>query len=701
MIKMMPFFYSSPPNANKECKAKGKEAASSPSSSESDADSLSLELPAEDFQTKGTMQTGKGRRVSAPASIPLEIDQTGPLGSPAGKKQKGLRKKIVHAFFDMAGVKSRERNKEKDPQKEEKQPVTADQIRELITLQKFAEASQQLLLMEKAHNCDSGEKSQGEKMEKLNEIDDLFGLLKQEILAVLHSSVSIAQSQPELLRNAVRALAEQVEEEERCAVGAAVGSHLRNWKAAWRNVVQVSVTERMTVVPAVGNEGISTIARSFVHMGKTMKADLITVVQFIKPHYPEHFQVCSTYAKFYHHCFASQLETFAQFALGSEDTYLLLTWVQDVYPKKIRQDPVLVNELDDASLGSLLPSGQIRQLEATYQANEVESVQCWLAQCLKVETAKWREGLEPEKLDGHFHSELPIDVIQATYGAQKRAEDVAPELGKQISSLLLTQLSVFLQSYKKELELFIKETKQHRYFEATIIANMNSCVSFCNYAEQKTTSEQDDTKMKIFTTLNEIQNIGFDVLLQGLFQKLQPLFRTFTQKKWVSCSGIMDEIIEITSHRISTFKFLKAPLYQAIMGKIHLHLVQQYITRLLKKKVSLRTDRLQNDLAELIQRNASSLQAFCMQNGSNATWLDSALPSLAEVIRLQDRRTIMVEVGVLASRYPDISKKHLSAILYIKGNLSSSELRSILNVLDVVVSTPLSSSPLFSKIRVP
>lgn len=192
--------------------------------------------------------------------------------------------------------------------------------------------------MGKVHSCDSGDKVNREKMDDQNEIEDLFGLLKQEVLAILQSSVAIALSQPELLQNAIRALAEQVKEDERVELEentceTVVCSHPRNWKEAWRNAVETSVTERMTLLPSVGNEGISTTARTFLHMGMTMKKDLITVVQFIKPHYPEHFQVCDTYAKFYHHCFSSQLETIAQFELGNQDTYLLLTWVQDIYPK--------------------------------------------------------------------------------------------------------------------------------------------------------------------------------------------------------------------------------------------------------------------------------------------------------------------------------------------------------------------------------
>lgn len=42
------------------------------------------------------------------------------------------------------------------------------------------------------------------------------------------------------------------------------------------------------------------------------------------------------------------------------------------------------------------------------------SVKNWLAKSLEMEVKRWTEEKEPEKLDGRFHSELAIDVIQVT-----------------------------------------------------------------------------------------------------------------------------------------------------------------------------------------------------------------------------------------------------------------------------------------------
>lgn len=213
---------------------------------------------------------------------------------------------------------------------------TADQIRELIQKKKLFEASHHLIAMEKESYGDFSGTSE-QRMEAQSETEALYELLKRETLDIINASIHIAPTKPELLQNAVKAIVEQEKEDERAALergpGNKGGSRPRKWKEVWRDTLEASVTERMKETPFAGHENLSTAAHSFLHLGRTMKEDLITVVQHIKPHYPKHFQVCSLYAECYHRLFSSHLEAIAQFELGDKDTYLLLTWVQNIYPK--------------------------------------------------------------------------------------------------------------------------------------------------------------------------------------------------------------------------------------------------------------------------------------------------------------------------------------------------------------------------------
>uniref|UniRef100_A0A670ZDX7 Uncharacterized protein n=1 Tax=Pseudonaja textilis TaxID=8673 RepID=A0A670ZDX7_PSETE len=367
------------------------------------------------------------------------------------------------------------------------------------------------------------------------EIELLLEVLCQKVFNIIQSSISIASTEPELLNNAVRVVimwVEKEEEEEEEENERSIHSQFKTWKEEWRDTIQKSVEERMKASPVVDNKNLSPIASTFLHMGKTMKMDMITVVQHIKQHYPEDFQVCNTYAKFYHHYFSSQMAMFADFELSKENNYLLLNWVQNLYPKDIKNNSDLVKELDEASLGNLLPLEQIKQLEKTYLSQEV----------VRILLIFLFHKAEPRILDNYYHSELSIDAIKVT----------------------------------------------SMYF--------------------------------IF--------------------------------KYVLCNQLLKKaFLDIQSNLTSTGSFFFFPISPfpvlVIMERIHLFLVQKYIERLMWRNTTLKSPEKQNQLSELIRSHASILYTFCTENGSNATWLESALPSLAEIIRLQDPDAIKIEVCAL------------------------------------------------------
>ncbi|NXB88921.1 TNAP2 protein, partial [Vidua chalybeata] len=216
-----------------------------------------------------------------------------------------------------------------------------------------------------------------------------------------------------------------------------------------------------------------------LHMGKTMKEDLTVVAKYINKLYPPEFNVFSIYAELYHNYFASQAKKNAESHLEDKDVYLLLSWVHNFYPKDMRKDHALAMELDKVKLGSLLPSSLSKELENKYLDSEEVTVKNSLSRCLDKEIQRWKEDKEPEKLNGHFQSELlGIFVIQSIYSSQKRAEDISKAVGEELSHRLLKELPAFLRSYRDAFEDFKEKSKKHSYYKPILIANINNCWNF-------------------------------------------------------------------------------------------------------------------------------------------------------------------------------------------------------------------------------
>nr|XP_021535381.1 tumor necrosis factor alpha-induced protein 2 [Neomonachus schauinslandi] len=540
------------------------------------------------------------------------------------------------------------------------------------------EAARPLLALERELQAAAaaGGESAEELVRRQSKVEALYVLLRDQVLGLLRRPLDVA---PERLRQALAVLAEQEREDRRAAAEAA--------------------EERLCARPAAGSEGRSEAERLFLHMGRTMKEDLEAVVERLKPLFPAEVDVVAAYAESYHEHFAAQLAAMAQFELCERDTYMLLVWVQNLYPNDIINSPKLGGELQRVQLGSLLPPRQIRLLEATFLSNEVASVRELMARALELESQRWARDVAPQRLDGHCHSELAIDVIQIISQGQAKAESITLDLGMQIKHLLLLELAAFLRSYQRAFDEFLERCRQLGNYRANVIANINNCLSLRTSMEQKWQTPQ-DLPGHLLSPLSELKSHGFDTLLQRLLGDLKPLFKRFTQTRWAAPAQTLEEILSTVAKTLPEFSELHDCFREELAEVIHLHLVKEYIIRLSKSSLVLKTAEQQQQLAEHILANADVIQRFCTQNGSSATWLQHALPKLAEVIRLQDPSAIKIEVATYATWYPDFSKGHLSAILAIKGNLSSSEVRSIRSILDVSTGMHQSSKPLFSLIKV-
>lgn len=690
MMKMLPFFQNGPIgicNGSEGCIDANRQL-------ENPSTSVAKQIPAcpepsgdeiwsRDQEKMGERPEG-AYRASRASSIASNGSCTSAGDSPE-KGKKGIKEIFTNAFKKIKKIKT----------------PSVKKIMDLLEEQKLCEATQHLIVLQKSLSSKSEEGLNTSQQD----VESIYEVLNYKVFSILKDSILLAKTNPELLQQAVEALKEQEKEDQNYMSenppDPSMPFRPRKWKELWMATVKESVETRMKDTSRTPRtENLSAVGQNLLHMGKTMKEDLIVVVKYIKQLYPPEFNVFSIYAEFYHNYFASQTKKNAESHLEDKDVYLLLSWVHNFYPKDMRKDHVLAEELEKVKLGSLLPSSLSKELEKKYLDREEATIKNLLSRCLDKEIQRWKEEEEPEKFNGHFQSELlGIFVIQSIYSGQQRAKDISMAVGEELSDRLWKELPVFLKSYKDAFEDFKEKSKKHRYYKPILVASVNNCWNFRDYAE-KNMSEKDDNKASILSTLSDIENSGFDVLLQQLFVQLKPIYKKFTENKWDSSNEIMNEIIKTTIKHISDFKTLKDPFYHAIIEKVHAHLVKAYIVRLLKRKVSLKSPAQQQNLAQQISKNAADLEAFCTSNGSQATWLNSALPKLAEIIRLQDLGAVKIEVATLATMYPDIRKRHLEAFLYIKANLSRSELKSILGYLADSTASLLPKAPLFSDINV-
>uniref|UniRef100_A0A3B4GKV0 Exocyst complex component Sec6 n=1 Tax=Pundamilia nyererei TaxID=303518 RepID=A0A3B4GKV0_9CICH len=137
-----------------------------------------------------------------------------------------------------------------------------------------------------------------------------------------------------------------------------------------------------------------------------------------------------------------------------------------------------------------------------------------------------------------------------------------------------------------------------------------------------------------------------------------------------------------------------------LIGRLQQEVTVEYVQRLLKGEVKLKDSNQQQKAYETVQENGERLHELF---GSKQDWLKEILTKIAEVLKLQDIPAIQMQIVSLGSAYPDLSEKHLSALLKLKANLSKVDKKTIkTTVLDILKEshTNAETRAFFSKVEV-
>uniref|UniRef100_A0A8C5PV16 Exocyst complex component Sec6 n=1 Tax=Leptobrachium leishanense TaxID=445787 RepID=A0A8C5PV16_9ANUR len=475
--------------------------------------------------------------------------------------------------------------------------------------------------------------------EKRQALESLYEKLHTEVFEVVKESVH--EDNVNLLSETVQAIVAQEAEDEECSLkGNSTCSNParpRNWKQKWLECVELSVRDQMQNIPGTSP-------------GKD---------------------------------------------LDGKDSHFVLCWVHDIYPNSVLRDPVLVEHIEETNLENLLPLETIQALERDYMSYEVESIKEWMARSLNMEVQRWKEGTEPLTLGGCYHSELHIDILQSFNGGIQRAAEINLKMSQDLVPLLANVLVDFLNSYKTSFRDYKEKSDNVR---SVNLMNINCCQNFRDFVESDALLPP-PSKEAINKILSDFQKAGFDTVLQDLFQELKVQFKKITQENGLNSHQTMLEILRIAEEHVSPLRLLTPSCYKKAIEEIHVRLVREYVTRFLKKKISLKNLQKLQSLSVQIDNHAKLISDFFSLHESQAAWLNPLIPRLAEIIKLQDVGAIQLEIAALTDGYPDIGKKHIEAILHIKGNLSRSEIKSVTGLIKILERRDNPNPPFFSLIK--
>ncbi|XP_015418281.1 PREDICTED: exocyst complex component 3-like protein 4 [Myotis davidii] len=153
-------------------------------------------------------------------------------------------------------------------------------------------------------------------------------------------------------------------------------------------------------------------------------------------------------------------------------------------------------------------------------------------------------------------------------------------------------------------------------------------------------------------------------LLQGLQHNVQPLFRLLCTKAWLTqdtLQPLMDKVVAFAGH----LERLAPPRAQETLQEAHRYVVREYLAQALRPRERFRgAERLTG--SQKMGLDAQAIGDTFRGLGSEAAWLDQAILCVADILGETYKDDIQQHLEALIGSYPDIRQEHVLAILALR-----------------------------------
>uniref|UniRef100_A0A3P9AYM2 Tumor necrosis factor alpha-induced protein 2-like n=1 Tax=Maylandia zebra TaxID=106582 RepID=A0A3P9AYM2_9CICH len=389
----------------------------------------------------------------------------------------------------------------------------------------------------------------------------------------------------------------------------------KKWKEHHDKVLHELVYSRLENPSSLIGDQVnqSSIQADIQSMGKQVKKDMQWVVEIVNNCYPPEMDICNFYARQYHQTFSARLKQIADFVLDDKDCSFLLRWVKEFYP------------------GDLM---------------------IYIGRVLDEAKKEWDQGKEPTRDDGCYSSPVAYDVIQVQL------------LHKLV--IKKAEIDAFMKMYKEFHEDIIRQNKPHS--KAFIKANLSCVEQFRDFFEKHDLFPE-NVRENCLQVLTEMKQSAHTYLLTPVHKILKPHYQKLGTSDWLK-KNTFEKLLNSTEDELQELQGSSQSSYQELIGRLHQEMTVEYVQSLLKGEVKLKDSNQQQKAYETVQENGEKLHELF---GSKQDWLKEILTKIAEVLKLQDIPAIQMQIVSLGSAYPDLSEKHVSALLKLKTNISKAD----------------------------
>ncbi|KAG7321929.1 hypothetical protein KOW79_014787 [Hemibagrus wyckioides] len=532
---------------------------------------------------------------------------------------------------------------------------------------------------------------------KAKDVELLYEALQKELWDVVRESLHAPTAGPNL--GLVVQVLQQEEEADRdwtTSEGAVPGGpRPRELKKRWKEAVAEAANENLPKSEMVlPGELAAYLDKLRIRMVEDLGAARRNVVSV----YPEEYNAFHVYVQSYHQAITCRLQTITNGEMQITDIYSLLDWLYNIYDRDVIGTVSITSPINRSHLSPLLPTETVDKLELDCLNYVRGKVTNELSQVLDEEEKRWTETMHVEE----YQIPLANTVIKRLQGDLDRSAAINRGLASRVAQCSLNGLADFLYSFQRKVEMFHEGLvsafgENEDGYVAKTIALVNCCPPFRSFVERCVHSDpavSEDSGRRANVALDKIVNLSVRVLNDRIFEHIRPYFDKLVKRKWLNNTEAFEQIVSLIKEHFKKFKRMESPPYQVLVGEVHRRVMTEYLRAIMRGRIICTSLKMRKRMAGRLREEGKNLKTLFKELESPASWLDSAIPHISEIILLEDTPSIQIEVGVLVREFPDVRKKHVSAILNIRGMTRQTERQEILNIVkDIENSDSLSQLP--------
>ncbi|RXN24792.1 exocyst complex component 3 4 isoform X1 [Labeo rohita] len=558
-------------------------------------------------------------------------------------------------------------------------PRSVMEINNMIEMEQLEEAYLNLLSLrlelQKDRQALDQEDYPIELVNKEKDLRLLYGTLRNKMFTIVRDS----SAHPSRCKELLVYIAHIIPEEEKRQ---GEPGEMQGWREAWRDAVLNGVRDTLKKVPLESREqNTSWLAVHLGLLGKAAVEDLMRVKTELLNSYPEDFNVFETYVSCYHEAVEEHLKRLLEKVTELKDYYALLDFIIHRYPsEKIMGSSSLQPELKEEQRTLPLDKNVLDQIKDKYCARLQADMKTSLNRIIDLENEEmWREKRKPEIDEGIYSSHIDMDIWTHIKGHVQGSRRIDVNLEQKVVRSCLEELKTFPKRFESAFVEWSSPQSNSSLWAEYHISYINSFSALKEHME----NYKDTCPIPLELVQKEIDGLTTR-LSQTVMEKfktdVKPFLRRQMTGKWFSFDEDFTQLISRTKTLSEQSKCMTPKLKQSFVNEVHFFVVKEYVSQLMKNNY-LCKNRKNETAATKITNQWEELMEIFQDMNSTSDWLHPVGNQLSKIIGCK-KSEVKNNLNPLVQSYPDISKSHLSAVLYFRGITRGREKHIILQHLE-------------------